>query len=280
MSALFDSSPQWPSCFAAPPSCSYAAVRVGVLGYEWGPRSRGKPDHTPAGDVPVAAGLALEMGRPRRGDGDHAGPDRSPHGWGSRVGERLPPNLQRTLLCRCANSVTARASRGWQSKSRPRSDDGDLAALRRVAFQRLLDHAQDAEIRIRPFLDQDEMAFSAADAGRPVFLGRQLGGHRAQVSENTHRCFLQTLPPRQRLHRESSRRLWQSAGRPATASRRFRVTSLNPGMSRGRPASRSDDLSIAASYDVPPWLAALHGKTALPQEIGRPDANGPAGEGE
>ncbi len=71
------------------------------------------------------------------------------------------------------------------SDSRTPSDDGDLAALRRVALQDLLDHAEHAEVRIRPFLDQDEMAFSAADAGRPVFLGRQLGCYRAQVSENT-----------------------------------------------------------------------------------------------
>jgi hypothetical protein len=78
-----------------------------------------------------------------------------------------------------------------------RSDDGELAALRRVAFQRLLEHAEDAEVWIRPFVDQAESTFSATGTDRSVVLERQLGRYRVEVYENTHCRFLQSSPPRQ-----------------------------------------------------------------------------------
>jgi len=56
---------------------------------------------------------------------------------------------------------------GNASESLTRSDDREVAALRRVALQRLLHHAGNAEIRIRPFVDQDESTFSQqAQIGR------------------------------------------------------------------------------------------------------------------
>jgi hypothetical protein len=67
-----------------------------------------------------------------------------------------------------------------------RSNEGELAALRRVASQRLLEHAEDAEVRIRPFVDHDEPAFAAAGTDRSVVFGRQLGRYRVQVYKNTH----------------------------------------------------------------------------------------------
>ena len=59
-----------------------------------------------------------------------------------------------------------------QDESRTRSDNGELAALRSVALQRLLEHAEDAEVWIRPFVDQDESTFFAAGADRPVVVER------------------------------------------------------------------------------------------------------------
>jgi len=76
------------------------------------------------------------------------------------------------------------------------SDNGELAALRRVASQRLLEQAEDAEVWIRPFVDHDESAFAAAGTDRSVVFGRQLGRYRVQVYKNTHGRVLQTLPPR------------------------------------------------------------------------------------
>src|ERR1700704_7019974 len=88
--------------------------------------------------------------------------------------------------------------------SRTRSDDGELAALRSVASQRSMEHAEDAEVRIRPFVDHDESAFAAAGTDRSVVFGRQLGRYRMQVYENTHGRVLRSLPPREKEHGERS----------------------------------------------------------------------------
>ena len=72
------------------------------------------------------------------------------------------------------------------SKIQMSSYNGELAALRCVAAQRLLEQAEDAEVRIRPFVDHDESAFAAAGTDRSVVFGRQLGRYCMQVYENTH----------------------------------------------------------------------------------------------
>jgi hypothetical protein len=93
----------------------------------------------------------------------------------------------------------SRAARDLQCGSdgrRTRSDNRELAALSRVASQRLPEQAEDAEVWIRPFVDHDEPAFAAAGTDRSVVFGRQLGRYRMQVYKNTHGRVLLTTPPR------------------------------------------------------------------------------------
>src|SRR5258707_13543164 len=101
-----------------------------------------------------------------------------------------------------------------------RSDNRELTAFRRVAFQRLLEHAEDAEVWIRPFVDHDEAAFPATGTERSVVFGRELRRHRMQVYENTHGRFLWTVPPRERPSRKIKSTLWRAAGRSWAARRR------------------------------------------------------------
>ena len=49
-------------------------------------------------------------------------------------------------------------------------------------------HAQHTENRIRPLVDQLKPALAAAFTGRSVVIGRQLGRHRMQFSQNIHCC--------------------------------------------------------------------------------------------
>ena len=51
------------------------------------------------------------------------------------------------------------------------SDDGELATLKKVAFQRLAGHAQRTENRIWPLVDQIKLALAAAFTGRSVIMG-------------------------------------------------------------------------------------------------------------
>jgi hypothetical protein len=53
----------------------------------------------------------------------------------------------------------------------PLSDNGELAALEKVALQRLADHAQHTENRIWSLVDQVKLALAAAFARRPVIMG-------------------------------------------------------------------------------------------------------------
>jgi len=51
------------------------------------------------------------------------------------------------------------------------SDDGELATLKKVAFQRLTGHAQHTENRIWSLVHQIKFALAAAFAGRSVVIG-------------------------------------------------------------------------------------------------------------
>src|SRR5262249_29175903 len=75
------------------------------------------------------------------------------------------------------------------------SDDRQLAALGRIAFQRLAAHAKDAEIRIGLFLDQNEAALAAEGTGRSLLLKRQFGSDCTQFAQDTHFCFSLRLSP-------------------------------------------------------------------------------------
>ncbi|HZX88413.1 MAG TPA: hypothetical protein VFF19_32870 [Reyranella sp.] len=50
------------------------------------------------------------------------------------------------------------------------SVDRELAAAGPIAAQRLFDDAESAEVRIRPFVDDDKLALAAEGAGRTVVL--------------------------------------------------------------------------------------------------------------
>ena len=77
-------------------------------------------------------------------------------------------------------------------------DDGELAALRRVTFQRLLEHAEDTEIWIRPFVDQDESTFSQqAQIGR-LSWSDSLAATACRSPRTLIVVFLQNAPPRDR----------------------------------------------------------------------------------
>jgi hypothetical protein len=52
-----------------------------------------------------------------------------------------------------------------------RSDNGEFATLKEVAFQRLARHPQHSEIWISPLVDQVELALAAAFAGWPIVMG-------------------------------------------------------------------------------------------------------------
>jgi hypothetical protein len=120
-------------------------------------------------------------------------------------------------------SPTLALAVGLASESQTRSDDGELAALRRVTFQRLLEHAEDAEVWIRPFGDQAESTFSAAGTDRSAVLERQLGRYGMQIYKNTHCRFLQSSPPRQGPSRKIKSTLWRAAGRCLTNETRAPV---------------------------------------------------------
>jgi hypothetical protein len=76
-----------------------------------------------------------------------------------------------------------------QRHNRPAgSDSYELATLEKVALPRLAGHAQQAENRIRPLVDQLKLALAAALAGRSVVMGRQLGRYRMEFSQNVHCC--------------------------------------------------------------------------------------------